>query len=73
MTISNKVKSLRLKKGLSQESLASAVNVTRQTIISLEKRTIFHLYYWHLIYQKYLAYQSKQYLRRRIKYDFIIK
>lgn len=37
MTISNKVKSLRLKKGLSQESLASAVNVTRQTIISLEK------------------------------------
>ncbi|WP_373747909.1 helix-turn-helix transcriptional regulator [Kaistella sp.] len=37
MTISNKVKELRLEMGLSQEKLANAVNVTRQTIISLEK------------------------------------
>lgn len=37
MTISNKVKELRVNMGISQEKLAQMVNVTRQTIISLEK------------------------------------
>ncbi len=32
----NKIKDLRKEKRISQEELASAVNVTRQTIISLE-------------------------------------
>lgn len=37
MSISNKVKELRVDMGISQEKLAQMVNVTRQTIISLEK------------------------------------
>lgn len=36
-TITNRVRELREKEGLSQSALADAVGVTRQTIISLEK------------------------------------
>lgn len=36
-TVTNKVRELRMKKDLSQEALAEKVNVTRQTIISIEK------------------------------------
>ena len=36
-TLTNRVKELRTRKGLSQEKLAELVGVTRQTIISLEK------------------------------------
>lgn len=36
-TITNRVRELREKEGLSQSVLADAVGVTRQTIISLEK------------------------------------
>lgn len=35
-TISNKVSELRLKRGVTQEGLAEAVGVTRQTIIAIE-------------------------------------
>ena len=35
--ISNEVNMLRLKKGSTQEELADAVGVTRQTVIALEK------------------------------------
>ncbi len=35
--ISNSVNTLRTKRGLTQEALAEAVGVTRQTIISIEK------------------------------------
>jgi putative transcriptional regulator len=37
MTICNRLKEIRLLKGLTQESLAGAVGVTRQTIIAVEK------------------------------------
>jgi len=33
----NKIKILRAEKGITQEELAEAVNVTRQTIIAVEK------------------------------------
>ncbi len=33
----NKIKILRAEKGITQEELAEAVNVTRQTIIAIEK------------------------------------
>lgn len=36
-TISNKVKKLRKKVGVTQEKLAEEVGVTRQTIIAIEK------------------------------------
>lgn len=36
-TIENSIESLRKKKGYTQEALAQAVGVTRQTIIALEK------------------------------------
>ncbi|PIS04923.1 MAG: transcriptional regulator [Candidatus Buchananbacteria bacterium CG10_big_fil_rev_8_21_14_0_10_42_9] len=36
-SVSNKVQSLRTKLNVTQEELASAVGVTRQTIIALEK------------------------------------
>lgn len=35
--VSNFLHALRIKKGLTQEALAEAVGVTRQTIISIEK------------------------------------
>ena len=37
VTVSNKINSYRTKSGLTQEELATAVGVTRQTIISIEK------------------------------------
>jgi len=37
MTLRNRVKEIRLRRGLTQESLAAAVGVTRQTIIAVEK------------------------------------
>ncbi len=37
MDISNRLKEIRLRKELTQESLAEAVGVTRQTIIAIEK------------------------------------
>ncbi|MEH7238879.1 helix-turn-helix transcriptional regulator [Bacillus sp. JJ1562] len=37
MEIRNRVKELRAKHGLTQGSLAEKVNVTRQTIVALEK------------------------------------
>jgi putative transcriptional regulator len=36
-TVENTIENMRRKKGLTQEELASAVDVTRQTIIALEK------------------------------------
>lgn len=36
-TVTNKIESLRKERGLTQEALAQAVSVTRQTIIALEK------------------------------------
>lgn len=36
-TINNKVNEYRTKRGMTQEALAAAVGVTRQTIISIEK------------------------------------
>lgn len=36
-TILNNIYELRVKKGLTQEGLAEAVGVTRQTIIAMEK------------------------------------
>lgn len=37
MTLRNRVKEIRLQRELTQESLAAAVGVTRQTIIAVEK------------------------------------
>ncbi len=37
MTIQNKIKDLRLQKNITQEELASACKVSRQTIIAIEK------------------------------------
>ena len=37
MKLCNRLKEIRLQKELTQESLAKAVGVTRQTIISIEK------------------------------------
>jgi putative transcriptional regulator len=37
MNLCNRLKEIRLQKELTQESLAKAVGVTRQTIISIEK------------------------------------
>ncbi len=37
MDIHNQLKSLRTERGMTQEELATAVGVTRQTIISIEK------------------------------------
>ncbi len=37
MTIVNHVKKLRTEKNITQEELAAAVNVSRQTIIAIEK------------------------------------
>ena len=37
LKLRNSLKELRLKNGLTQEALAGSVNVTRQTIISIEK------------------------------------
>jgi len=37
MNLCNRLKEIRLQKGLTQESLAKAVGVTRQTIIAIEK------------------------------------
>ena len=37
MYLHNRLKETRLEKGLTQESLADAVGVTRQTIIAIEK------------------------------------
>jgi putative transcriptional regulator len=37
MNLCNRLKEIRLQKGLTQESLAHAVGVTRQTIIAVEK------------------------------------
>lgn len=37
MNLRNRLKEARLQKGLTQESLANAVGVTRQTIIAVEK------------------------------------
>ncbi|MFN2121399.1 MAG: helix-turn-helix transcriptional regulator [Anaerolineales bacterium] len=37
MSIRNRLKEVRLEKGLTQESLASLVGVTRQTVIAVEK------------------------------------
>ena len=37
MDIHNRLREARLEKGLTQESLADAVGVTRQTIIAIEK------------------------------------
>jgi len=37
MNLCNRLKEIRLQKGLTQESLANAVGVTRQTIIAVEK------------------------------------
>lgn len=36
-TVSNRIKELRARDNLTQEELAQKVNVTRQTIISIEK------------------------------------
>jgi putative transcriptional regulator len=37
MKIKNKIREMRLKKGLSQAELAEIIGVSRQTIISIEK------------------------------------
>jgi putative transcriptional regulator len=37
MNLRNRLKEIRLQKGFTQESLAEAVGVTRQTIIAVEK------------------------------------
>jgi putative transcriptional regulator len=37
MPIQNKIKEMRLKKDVTQEDLATAVNVSRQTIVAIEK------------------------------------
>jgi putative transcriptional regulator len=37
MNLHNRLKETRLEKGLTQEALAAAVGVTRQTIIAIEK------------------------------------
>ena len=37
MKINNRLKEIRLQKGLTQETLANAVGVTRQTIIAIER------------------------------------
>ena len=60
--MSNKIKAYRTEHGISQEALAEAMEVTRQTIISLEK-------------EKYtaslnLAYKLAQYFNTTIEYIF---
>jgi len=37
MNLRNRVKEIRLEKGLTQQSLAEQIGVTRQTIIAIEK------------------------------------
>ncbi len=37
MKINNRLKQIRLQKGLTQEALANAVGVTRQTVIAIER------------------------------------
>lgn len=37
MTISNNIKTLRTEKNITQEQLAEAVGVSRQTIVAIEK------------------------------------
>ena len=37
MVVRNRLKEARLEKGLTQESLASTIGVTRQTVIAVEK------------------------------------
>ena len=37
MNLHNRLKSLRTERGMTQEALAAAVGVTRQTIIAIEK------------------------------------
>ena len=37
MTIQNKIKALRMEKNVTQEQLAQAVGVSRQTIVAIEK------------------------------------
>lgn len=37
MTIENRIKEMRIKKNVTQEQLAEAVGVSRQTIVAIEK------------------------------------
>ena len=38
VSVRNRLREIRLEKGLTQESLATMVGVTRQTVIAVEKR-----------------------------------
>ncbi len=59
MTIVNHVKKLRTEKNITQEELAAAVSVSRQTIIAIEKG--------NYIPSLLLAMQLSQYFRLRIE------
>lgn len=44
----NRLEELRKQRGIKQEDLANALEVSRQTIGSLETDAITHLFSWHL-------------------------
>ena len=45
----NRIRELRKNLGMTQEELAGAVGVTRQTIIALERDATIHHFYLHRI------------------------
>lgn len=65
MTINNSIKQQRLAKNITQEQLAEAVGVSRQTIIAIEKS--------HYTPSLLLAMQLAKFFRVTVEDLFIIK